>query len=196
MTNTKIFGIGLPRTGTTSLASALRILGYRGSNYCMLKDEGSTDTNIKQKNSFQVNNSYYDIYQELYNEDEASKFILTIRDRDSWKASISALSSKGFQTWLGTAVFPWRQDTKDYRTILPDITEYNQEVMKVFNDRGALSQLLVVDLFDVGCDCSCKWKNICDFLGIKSKITLGGRILDRHESLGDFPHLDPFVNKV
>ena len=56
-----LFGIGLPRTGTTSLAKALRTLGFKGENYCLLSDTTSKD----DQTFFKIDNSYYKSYKEL-----------------------------------------------------------------------------------------------------------------------------------
>lgn len=155
----KLFGIGLPRTGTTSLSKALRTLGYKGENYCMLSGHKEKD----EHNFFEVNNSFYSCYKKLFTENGNSMFILTTRDSASWKASVS-----NFQT--------------THRK-LPNINEYTQNVMKFFNDRGALNQLLVVNLFDKGCDCACKWKNLYGFLRPPPPKVLNADIL------GAFPHV-------
>ena len=63
---------------------------------------------------------------------------------------------------------------------LPHISTYVQEVLKFFSNRGALRNLLVVDLFDDDCDCACKWKNLYEFLEIDLWDPL---------DLGTFPHV-------
>lgn len=77
----KIFGIGLPRTGTTSLSIALCTAGYKTAHTVFaphLYDIGDafTDTPI------------YCDYKELDTRYPNSKFILTTRDVDSWLISI------------------------------------------------------------------------------------------------------------
>ena len=81
----KIFGIGLPRTGTTSLSKALRALGYEGQNYCLLHDTRTSD----RTTFFEVDNSFYRNFKDIFHGNKNSKFILTTRDRDSWRKSIS-----------------------------------------------------------------------------------------------------------
>ena len=173
----KLFGIGLPRTGTTSLSKALRILGYSGENYCMLSERKEKD----EHKFFEVNNSFYRNYKELFAENENSKFILTTRDSTSWKASVI-----NFQT---TQITRERGGSKDYQAVLPNITEYTQNVMQFFNDHGAMNQLLVVDLFDKGCDCTCKWKNLYEFLHPGPMTPPHPRIVDNYSELGAFPHV-------
>ena len=150
-----LFGIGLPRTGTTSLAKALRTLGFKGENYCLLSDTTSKD----DQTFFKIDNSYYKTYKELLEDNEKAKFILTIRDTNSWRKSV-------------------RRILNGQRHHLPNVQNYTQEVLRHFNRQGALNQLLVVDLFDESCDCSCKWKNLYEFLGV-----IPGK------KLGPFPHV-------
>ena len=175
----KLFGIGLPRTGTTSLSKALRILGYRGENYCMLSGRKEKD----EYKFFEVNNSFYSRYKYLFTENENSKFILTIRDNTSWQDSVDNFQKTQITLGIG--------EYKDYRTVLPNITEYTLEVMKFFNDHGAMNQLLVVDLFDKGCDCICKWKNLYEFL---LPIAESGQV--RPRTVLDYNELEKFPHEV
>jgi len=75
----KVFGIGLMRTGTTSLAIALTTLGYDAvhaqSEADIHNHEASTDTPVAAR------------YKELDGRYPGSKFILTTRDSETWLAS-------------------------------------------------------------------------------------------------------------
>lgn len=75
----KVFGIGLSRTGTTSLAKALALLGYksihaRGLHHIEMY-EASTDVPVAAR------------YRQLDKRYPNSRFILTVRDMDSWLES-------------------------------------------------------------------------------------------------------------
>ena len=83
----KVYGVGLSKTGTTSLSRALEILGYKESMHWienrMVIDwteffyaDAATDISC----SFQ--------FESLYHTFEESKFIYTVRDVKSWKQSI------------------------------------------------------------------------------------------------------------
>jgi hypothetical protein len=65
--------------------------------------------------------------------------------------------------------------------------------MKFFNDSGAMNQLLVVDLFDKGCDCICKWKNLYEFLKVES-YTAPPRVVNDYDELENFPHVSSEVS--
>jgi len=82
----KVFGIGLSRTGTTSLNRALQQLGYESAhcNYAgsflgwphFLYLDAATDIPCSAQ------------FESLYHTFEKSKFIYTVRDVDSWRRSI------------------------------------------------------------------------------------------------------------
>ncbi|MFM6208709.1 MAG: sulfotransferase, partial [Planktothrix sp.] len=77
----KVFGIGLAKTGTTSLAGAMKMLGYASKHYLLnpnvdiLKYEFLGDMPIQTR------------YKQYDQEYPGSKFILTVRDQESWLRS-------------------------------------------------------------------------------------------------------------
>jgi hypothetical protein len=96
----KVFGIGLSKTGTTSLTEALELLGYRTGHgpagpetreeFYRFFATGSERIHLS------VLNNYYDaltdspvccLYQALDKAYPGSKFILTIREKHSWVRS-------------------------------------------------------------------------------------------------------------
>ncbi len=86
----KVFNIGLPKTGTSSLNEALIILGYRSLHnpldlrmasyrqgvYRYARDDWDAITNFGEHFYPQLDQNY-----------PGSKFILTVRDRDAWLKS-------------------------------------------------------------------------------------------------------------
>lgn len=77
----KIFGIGLSKTGTTSLFEAMRILGYSSKHYLQ-----NPDIQIKA-HDFLCDMPIQTRYHHYDNCYLNSKFILTIRDKKSWLKS-------------------------------------------------------------------------------------------------------------
>ena len=82
----KIFGIGLEKTGTTTLGKALQILGFndhKGFDLDLLKEikSGNIDAALEAAQAFNnfENYPWPLIYQEAYNHFPDSKFILTTR---------------------------------------------------------------------------------------------------------------------
>jgi hypothetical protein len=100
----KVFGIGFHRTGTTSLAQALTRLGYKtihGDGRRLGGDEGRTFIHqfthgdyrmrtLTQYDAF-TDNPYFTIWQQLYWMYPEAKYILTIRDAESWIRSCKRL---------------------------------------------------------------------------------------------------------
>jgi hypothetical protein len=85
----KVFGIGLPKTGTTSLNAALNHLGLKSihnpldlrrqaheGQYCFDRDDWDALTNFGEH--------FYPQLDEAY---PGSKFILTVRDEEEWADS-------------------------------------------------------------------------------------------------------------
>ena len=82
----KIFGIGLSRTGTLSLARALRELGYKTSHYPkppLMPELATTIENYDAACDTPIALAYKDLDKIFLN----SKFILTTRSLESWMNS-------------------------------------------------------------------------------------------------------------
>lgn len=101
----KVFGIGLSKTGTSSLADALKLMGITTIHYPYDKQ---TFHELKNKIfRLKILNKYDAItditvapfYQDLDHYYPNSKFILTIRDREKWLDSIKT-HSKILNNWI------------------------------------------------------------------------------------------------
>ena len=146
-----ILGIGLPRTGTTSLTKFLRNLGFSGENFCVIHDNRENDlVKIKEK-SFLIDNSAYRNYkQKIINSNLETKFILTTRDKKSWKQSINRMKTKKLNI------------PKD----LPDINLYYIEVIEFFKSKELINRLLVIDLNNINME------KIFNFLEIENEMKI------------------------
>lgn len=159
----KIFGIGLGRSGTTSLAHALTVLGYKTLHFPQSMEqidrhEASDDLTVASR------------FKELDQKYPGSKFILTVRELDSWVSSCLWHYQKN---WGGLTrpepakSFCMESGLKIYgagvgRNIQPiDLVtgsaRHLQDVMLYF--RGREKDLLVLDI--VGGD---GWERLCKFL--------------------------------
>ena len=146
-----IIGIGLPRTGTTSLAKFLRNLGFFGKNFCVIHGNRENDLLKMEEKKFLIDNSAYRNYkQKLINSNRETKFILTTRDKKSWKQSINNMKGKKF----------------DIPKDLPDINMYHKEVTEFFKSNNLIDRLLVVDLNNINMD------KIYSFLEIENQIKI------------------------
>lgn len=81
----KIFGLGMPKTGTTSLANALRKLGYKHKGYTpeLVENTKLIDKYLLSFDSF-ADLPWPIIYQHLHERFPSAKFILTLRSPDTW----------------------------------------------------------------------------------------------------------------
>jgi hypothetical protein len=148
----KIFGIGLTRTGTTSLTEALKVLGYSVKHLPMSYEDiknhdASTDTPVAAR--FPILDVFY----------PNSKFILTTRDKDIWiESAASLVRTENDPLWLleGRAIL-YNTVVFDRDKFLSAYDNYHNFVYNYFKDR--LKDLLVLDLKDQN-----KWEKLCNFL--------------------------------
>jgi len=168
----KIFGIGLPKSGTSSLHEALKLLGYRSKHF---PDDMTTENEIRSANYKLSILNRFDaimdtpipaIFAQLDNAWPGSKFILTIRPIDAW---IESSRRAGFNQAYAR---PKPGSTVDfYNSILYGCSVFNEERFRwVYESYHKLvydyftgtksNQLLILDFSkEIG------WEELCKFLG-------------------------------
>lgn len=173
---TRIFGIGLHKTATTSLHHAFEILGlnsghWKNAHWAKLiwremKDGGRSPT--LEKHYALSDLPIPLMFRQLDRAYPGSKFILTVRDEWNWLKSVSnhwnpernqyrtAWDSDPFSHKVHQLLYG-RKDF-DATTMLARYRAHNYEVMEYFKDRP--QDLLVLDM-----EKRQDWKNICGFLG-------------------------------
>jgi len=168
-TNYKIFGIGLNRTGTTTLAYALKILGYKVAPYNqeIIKAYLNQDWYLIKRwiDSF---DAFQDwpwplMYKTLDKKYPKSKFILTKRSNvDKWyKSQIyhTLKNNKKFNTTFFTNkivygyFYPGFHEVNHKKFYL----EYNNKVKKYFKNRKE-------DFIELCWEKNSNWDNLCKFL--------------------------------
>lgn len=119
MTSTKVFGIGLSRTGTQSLAAALKILGYRTVHFPEDDDtffqlrSGDFRLRVLDHVDALCDTPIVPYYAQLDHAYPNSRFVLTVRsDQASWLASVERLweqhtgkDESTFNRFVSTAVY-------------------------------------------------------------------------------------------
>lgn len=164
MAGKKVFGIGFHKTGTTSLARALRVLGYRVAGPFGVHDEDigrtaaaraietAAEWDAVQDNPWPV------LFRELDDAFPGSRFVLTVRETDRWLASVVR--------HFGGSTTPMREwiygvgDPAGNEAVYRDRYErHNREVVDYFADRP--DDLLVFRLADGDA-----WDELCGFLGV------------------------------
>ncbi|HBB31674.1 MAG TPA: hypothetical protein DDZ80_12285 [Cyanobacteria bacterium UBA8803] len=172
----KVFGIGLNRTGTTSLTMALNRLGINVIHY---PDEQTTEKELMAGNydlsllnnfdgTTAVTNALF--FAQLDRMYPDSKFILTVRDQESWLNSIAAhwhqqpvLDEPGQEAkmqrlmLLRVAVFGIYKFNRERLSYVYDL--HYKNVMEYFKDRP--ESLLVINI------CAGeRWEKLCPFFNL------------------------------
>ena len=150
----KVFGVGLGRTGTKSFASAMKTLGFnflhmpRESRLWLGRYDGANDIVVA------------DNYKRLDRKFPNSKFILTIRDKESWLKSIARKSLNKPRTRDGKRKpgrFRQGEFLIDLETYSSRYDNHVADVLDYFKDRP--NDLLIFDV--IGGD---SWDKLCPFV--------------------------------
>jgi len=161
----KIFGVGFQKTGTSTLGRALEILDYsvRAETPAALIPILKGDQNWIRKyvSRFDAleDTPWYMIYEDLDRLFPGSKFILTLRDEESWYKSVCShirdLRSAHHEWIYGKGKGLPKDDKANALKIY---NTHNNNVLDYFKDRS--EDLLLLD-FTKGD----QWEELCLFLG-------------------------------
>lgn len=159
----KVFCIGFSKTGTTSLDQALKALGYRVMGPVGLNDKHIARDVLKltlpiveQYDAF-ADNPWPIIYRELDQHFPGSKFILTIRDSESWiKSAVDhfGVKIKPMHVWI----YGVQTAAGNESVYIERYERHNREVQEYFKKRPG--DFLLLDIKDPD-----PWGKICTFLG-------------------------------
>lgn len=165
----KLFGIGLSKTGTTSLATALRLLGYRTIHYpqdpvtARQLMTGDFRLRILEDHDAALDTPIVPFYRDLDRAYPGSKFILTIRRKEDWLRSV--------ESWWQQQPIWWDEETARcyfraavygcihfHRERFSDVYDTHLEnVQQYFRNRS--HDLLILDI------CGGQgWDELCSFL--------------------------------
>ena len=168
----KVFGIGIHRTATTSLTIALNVLGIKASHWTHHEEifKGIKKNNFK----FKILEKYdaltdfpipY-IYKELDKEYPKSKFILTVRNTESWWQSlnrhISAPARKEMESLYPEESFFYginKITDKDKEFVIKKYLNHNREAERYFWDRP--NDFLTMNICG---KVEKNWEKLCKFL--------------------------------
>jgi hypothetical protein len=178
MQQQRIFGIGLSKTGTTSLTRALEILGFRTNHFpysALRYNAGRLDLDVEKIRRWDaVTDSPVALfYRRLEEKFPNGKFILTKRDADAWIRSCEHnhvwpgdyVRNKGIRMLphvrkilcLHRNVFGSERFHKE--AFRRAYQHHNEAVVDYFANRGR--ELLVIDICDGD-----GWARLCDFLDV------------------------------
>jgi len=164
----KIFGIGLSKTGTTSLARALEILGYKTKDYLGVTRYSPGDLSSIDLDEINANDAFTDtpipsFYRELDKNYPGSKFILTVRDMDGWLKSCKKqftrkLADKQNEASINLFLDLYGCFIFDEEKFIAGYERFINGALQYFRDRP--DDLLVLEV--TGSDV---WDKLCSFLG-------------------------------
>lgn len=161
----KVFVIGFHKTGTSSLALALKELGYRvcfnlqWNNAALIRDMKSACRKLTEQFDAFEDNPWPLLYRDLYEWYPTARFILTIRDTDGWYRS--ALN------WFGEKDTLMRRHIYGENAGSPVGNEaiyrarydrHNSDVRAFFAERD-------VALLEMDVTRGHGWQELCGFLG-------------------------------
>ena len=160
---TKIICVGFHKTGTSSLGRALQILGYSvvGARTMLARpcSQGELTEVFALMDQFDAceDNPWAVLFKELDERYPGSRFILTIRDSESWRQS--ALNHFGRRK---TAMRKWiygRSSITGHEALYVERMErHNDEVRSYFAERPD-------DLLELRLTEGEGWEKLCPFLG-------------------------------
>lgn len=164
----KVFGIGLNKTGTTTLGRALEILGFENHvsvNGRLVKDWKNGDyTNIYKV--AEANNNFEDwpwplVYKEMFENYPDSKFILTIRKTSEiWYKSLCKHAERIGPRKIRKRIYGYYLPQNHKKEHVAFYEKHNREVIDFFA-KHAPGKLLVV-CFEDGHG----WSELCEFLEV------------------------------
>lgn len=169
----RVFGVGLSRTGTSTLASALSLLGWRPIHFP--QDDRTFHQLLTADFRLDILSTYDAVldtpaaafFPQLDAAFPGSRFILTTRERATWHescrrfwAATSAAQERQYETFINTAVYG--VPTYDHQRFDYVYDRHVREVMHHFVDRS--DDLLVIDI------CGGEgWERLCPFLGVATR---------------------------
>ena len=181
MNKVKVFGIGLSRTGTKSLKEAFCFLGYnfyhqpRESILFQGNYDGASDVSVTRR------------YKTLDKKFPNSKFILTVREKDDWLASMET-------HWLktGTKETDRSKFSRDNRIAVYGQLTFDKEVFSVKYDqhitdvkqyfKNRPNDLLIMNI----CGGE-EWKKLIPFLNTFHQVCIWPAVPKQNEEILQMP---------
>lgn len=154
----KMFGVGLPKTGQSSLAIAMWTLGYKTVQYPYTADQ-------VKNNDFLLDLPIVIEYKKLDKKYPNSKFILTTRDIGSWLRSMRNHyrrypASKRYKEQLAFRLKFWGTTRFNEKLMTKKYYEHMEDVNKYFE--GRKKDLLIMNIV-----AGEGWEKLCPFIGKK-----------------------------
>lgn len=160
----KIFGIGLSRTGTTSLHQALKLLGFKSKHFPFKLYFSLNDSLLAEYDAF-TDSPVPLIYKDLDKMFPGSKFILTKRSLNNWLSSMKWMFEHGSVKWKwNNNIHKYHKELFGCDTFNKNLLEnkyysYHKEVKEYFENRNQ-------DLLIMNIDKEANFEKLCSFLNL------------------------------
>jgi len=174
---TRIFGIGMHKTGTTSLHKAFEILGFDSGHWLSAHWAKAIWLEVKGMSKSPILEHYYTLsdlpipilYRELDQNYPGSKFILTIREENDWVESAEGhwnykrnkyryqWDTDPFSHFIHKEIYGQRGFDKDI--FLNRYRKHNSDVINYFRNRP--EDLLILER-----NTNMGWEALCKFLDL------------------------------
>lgn len=163
----KVFGIGLNKTGTTTLGQALEVLGFEKHASC----NGRLVKAITRNNYTPVyetaalNNNFEDwpwplVYQEMYRKYPDAKFVLTVRkNSEIWYRSLCKHAERIGPRKIRKRIYGYYMPQSNKAAHISFYERHNREVVEFFAQRAP--ENLIILCWEDGHG----WTDLCNFLG-------------------------------
>jgi hypothetical protein len=157
----KVFGVGLSRTGTTSLTRALQVLGWRAVHYPAPQGPAAVLAAAERWDAL-TDTPVVVVYQELAQRYPEARFIMTVRRMDDWLASCERFfarvgEARGAKLAVRMAVYGAPGFERD--AFEAAYRRHVRGVRRFF--AGEPERLLVMDIAG-----GQGWERLCPFLGV------------------------------
>ena len=157
----KIFGVGLSKTGTTSLHHALIELGFKGKHYPQQPRLFAGDFSGLEAYDAITDIPAAAYYAQLDEAFSGAKFILTVRDIDDWLASM--------ERWLTRSRRP-NEFMLQMRLVVYGTINFHRERLKYVYERHVRDvenyfRARPTDLLVMNICAGDGWEKLCAFLG-------------------------------
>ena len=165
MSDHKVFVLGFQKTGTTSLETALKSLGYRvyGGDKNLMRYGNEEELKKYISKTMEDWDAAQDMpwplfYKELYELYPKAKFILTYRDPDTWiKSVVEYFASIRIPLHQKIYNVPHAEGYED--TYLKVYNAYNSKIATFFKDKNNFLKMNLGEDFN--------YPTLCNFLEIK-----------------------------
>lgn len=164
----KVFGIGLNKTGTTTLAVCLQHFGFRHATSNLELTECVARGDLKPVFAYADRHDSFEdwpwplIYRDLDARYPGSKFVLTTRrDPDTWLRSLKNHAVLTGPTRFREIAYGFAMPDGYEAEHLARYEQHNQAVRDYFRDRSG-------DLLEVCWETGDGWKELCSFLSLEA----------------------------